>query len=119
MSRRTEELKGSRPGRGFSPSPAEKLKGSRFRESSSPSVHHPPLGRRLALRPGEAAKALGISDRTLRTWMRDEGLPYARVGGAVLIPCAQLEAWMAARTDHEQRASALAEEILDDLSKSA
>jgi hypothetical protein len=49
--------------------------------------------------------------------MRDEGLPYARVGGAVLIPCAQLDTWLAARVAHEQRAESLANEILDDLSK--
>ena len=40
---------------------------------------------RLALRPKEAAEALGVGERTLRGWMRDEGLPFARVGGAVLI----------------------------------
>ncbi len=69
--------------------------------------------RRLALRPGEAARALGVSDRTLRKWMRDEGLPYLRVGGAVLIPRAQLEKWMAERVTGEQQTDALVEEILD------
>jgi excisionase family DNA binding protein len=52
---------------------------------------------RLSLRPSEAAQALGVSERTLRQMMRDEGLPYCRVGGAVLIPVRELEAWLAAR----------------------
>jgi hypothetical protein len=45
--------------------------------------------------------------------MRDEGLPYLRVGGAVLIPRAQLEKWMAERVTGEQQTDALVEEILD------
>jgi excisionase family DNA binding protein len=74
-------------------------------------------GERLALRPSEAAHALGVSDRTLRKWMRDEGLPYARVGGAVLIPRAQLEKWMAERVGADNRTDELVSEILDDVQK--
>ena len=68
---------------------------------------------RLALRPSEAAQALGVSERTLRKWMRDEGLPYVRVSGVVLIPRAQLEKWMADRLAGERRTDELVEEILD------
>ncbi len=75
------------------------------------------LADRLALRPKEAAEALGISQRTLRKWMRDDGLPYLRLDGVVMIPRGQLEAWMAARVDTEYRSTVLAEEILDGLSK--
>ena len=70
---------------------------------------------RLALRPKEAAEALGISDRTLRTWMRDEELPFLRVAGLVLIPREELERWLGERVEREKRAEALAEEILVNL----
>ena len=73
----------------------------------------PDLRGRLALRPREAAAALGLSDRTLRKWMREEGLPYLRVGGVVLIPRGQLEEWMVGRVEWEGRSDALASEILD------
>ena len=49
---------------------------------------------RLALRPKEAAEALGVSEKTLRKWMRDEGLPYLKPDGAVLIPRQELLEWM-------------------------
>ena len=49
------------------------------------------LADRLALRPAEAARALGIGERTLRKWMRELDLPYARLDGVVLIPRAGLE----------------------------
>jgi len=71
---------------------------------------------RLALRPREAAAALGIDERTLRAWMRDEGLPYLRVArGAVLIPCRQLEAWLAERVQGEHQVDAHVDAILEEL----
>ena len=75
----------------------------------------PDLGSRLALRPKEAAEALGIGDRTLRTWMRDEELPFLKVAGVVLIPREELERWLRERIEREKRAEALAEEILVNL----
>lgn len=73
------------------------------------------LSARLALRPAEAASALGIGERTLRKWMRDDGLPYLRLDGVVLIPRGHLEAWMADRITSERRSDALAAEVLDGL----
>ena len=70
---------------------------------------------RLALRPKEAATALGVSERTLRIWMRDEELPFARVRGVVLIPRNDLEQWVADRVDFAKRSDCIAEEILTDL----
>ena len=70
------------------------------------------LGDRIALRPKEVAKALGISDRTLRKWMRDEGLPSFRVGDSVFIPSADLQHWMQERISSEQVAEEIAGEIL-------
>ena len=53
----------------------------------------------LALRPREAAKALGISPRTLWEWTRAGRIPCVRVGGGarqvVLYPKAALERWLA------------------------
>ncbi len=43
----------------------------------------PDLSTRLALRPAEAARALGISERTLRAML--PRLPVVRSGGLVLI----------------------------------
>ena len=74
-----------------------------------------PLGDRLALRPKEAAEALGVSERTLRKWMRDESLPYFRVEGAVRIPVGDLTAWMRERLRSQARCDEVAEEILRDL----
>ena len=73
------------------------------------------LSDRLALRPKEAAEALGVSERTLRKWMRDEGLPYFRVDGAVCLPTAELERWMLERTGSQETSDEITEEILRDL----
>ncbi len=82
-----------------------------------PATERLHLADRLALRAKEVAEAVGVSEKTLRKWMRDDGLPYLRLDGVVLIPRGQLEAWMAARVDTENRSTDLAEEILDGLSK--
>ena len=70
---------------------------------------------RLALRPKEAAEALGVSLGTLRKWMRDESLPYFRVDGAVRIPVGTLEEWIADRLSSQRRSEDIAEEILAEL----
>jgi excisionase family DNA binding protein len=60
------------------------------------------LADRLALRPAEAARALGISERTLRSLLPQ--LPVVRTGGAVLIPVEALREWLRdrARNGHDQ-----------------
>jgi len=73
------------------------------------------LSSRLALRPKEAAEALGVSLGTLRKWMRDDGLPFIRLDGVVLIPRSELGEWMAAHINDERRADAHATEILGGL----
>ncbi len=50
------------------------------------------LADRLALRPAEAARALGISERTLRTLL--PRLPVVRTAGCVLLPVKALEQWL-------------------------
>ncbi len=49
----------------------------------------------LALRPREAAKAIGVSARTLWGLTAPRGpIPCARVGGCVLYRIAELDAWL-------------------------
>ena len=52
----------------------------------------------LALRPREAAKALGISPRLLWQLTKDGRIPWVRIGGTkrrtVLYPLADLQAWL-------------------------
>ncbi len=70
---------------------------------------------RLALRPPEVAAALGVGERTVRRWMRDNALPYRRLDGVVLIPRRALEQWLEEQTQEEFKTDALAAQILDDL----
>jgi len=69
------------------------------------------LADRLALRPKEAAEALGISERTLRQILPE--LPHVRVGGVVLLPLEALRAWLTDQAKTEQgRAEKVAAEVL-------
>lgn len=70
------------------------------------------LNTRIALRPREAAEALGVSDRTLRTWMRDEELPYLRIDRGILIPIADLKEWINERLIRKSTADDIAAEVL-------
>jgi excisionase family DNA binding protein len=53
---------------------------------------------KLALRPLEAAEALGISERTLWAWTQAGIVPSVRAGtgkrNTVRYPVAELEAWL-------------------------
>jgi len=73
------------------------------------------LSSRLALRPKEAADALGVGERTVRRWMRDNALPYRRLDGVVLIPRRALEQWLEEQIHEETKTDELAAQILDDL----
>ena len=72
------------------------------------------LGSRLALRPKEAAEALGISERKLREMLPE--LPHIRRGGVVMLPVMALRRWLddeaKARTC---RSTEMAEEILSEI----
>jgi excisionase family DNA binding protein len=50
----------------------------------------------LALRPREAAKALGVSERTLWSWTGDGLIPCVRIGTGrtVLYPVEMLRRWL-------------------------
>jgi hypothetical protein len=51
----------------------------------------------LALRPREAAKAIGISERTLSTWTKERGVPHFKLNGTVLYPTRELTDWITAQ----------------------
>jgi hypothetical protein len=51
----------------------------------------------LALRPRDAARALGISERLLWDWTRTEGVPHVRIGNVVLYPVEVLKNWLATK----------------------
>jgi len=62
--------------------------------------------RRLALRPAEAAKALGISPRLLWQLTHDGLIPSVRLGTGrrkcVLYSVAELEAWLSRQAEAEK-----------------
>lgn len=52
---------------------------------------------RLSLRPREAAKAIGISERSLWTLTKANEVPHTRLGKSVLYPVDALRKWLEAR----------------------
>jgi excisionase family DNA binding protein len=52
----------------------------------------------LALRPREAAKALGVSQRTLWGWTHDGTVPHLRIGRTILYPTEALRDWLRVRS---------------------
>ena len=72
----------------------------------------PQLSERLALRPKEAAEALGISERTLRQLLPE--LPTVRRGGVGLVPVAGLREWLREESEAERgRVEKAVTEILE------
>jgi hypothetical protein len=70
-----------------------------------------PFAERLALRPKEAAAALGLSERAFRTLLPT--VPHLRAGSAVLIPVEALRRWLEDQAHAEKaRTDRVAEEIL-------
>jgi excisionase family DNA binding protein len=51
----------------------------------------------LALRPRDAARALGVSERTLWTLTKQGQVPHLRLGKAVRYPVHLLRQWMEER----------------------
>jgi excisionase family DNA binding protein len=63
----------------------------------------------LALRPREAAKALGVSERSLWEWTHRGDVPHVRIGRTIMYPVDALRAWLnrqagtAKGVEHEPR----------------
>jgi hypothetical protein len=68
------------------------LKGATMTTNNAPPQAPPPL----ALRPRDAAAALGISERKLWevTADRTSGIPHVKLGKAVLYPVDELRRWL-------------------------
>ena len=74
----------------------------------------PQLATRLALRPAEVAKALGVSERTVRQILPE--LPHLRIGTAVVVPVDALRTWLQERARVEpQRVDSAVDEIMGSL----
>lgn len=58
----------------------------------------------LALRPREAAAALGISERLLWTMTKAGEVPHVRFGRAIVYPVAKLEEWLQGKIGTEKAA---------------
>jgi len=58
---------------------------------------------RLALRPKDAARALGIGERLLWSLTNRGEIPHLRLGKAILYPVAELERWLAEQTRGTRR----------------
>ena len=58
----------------------------------------PPAIGPLALRPRDAALALGVSERLLLEWRKNHGLPYVRLGETVLHTVAEVREWLRAKS---------------------
>lgn len=53
----------------------------------------------LALRPREAAKSLGVSERSLWEWTHRGDVPYVRIGRTILYPVDALREWLNRRAE--------------------
>ncbi len=51
----------------------------------------------------QAAKYVGVCDKTLRKLRKESAIPYARVGGRVIYLRPQLYAWLAAGGTMQQK----------------
>jgi excisionase family DNA binding protein len=86
----------------------------RRRRISEPPAGFEPhrLADRLALRPKEAAEALGISERTFRQLLPE--IPTVRRGNIVLVPVAGLQEWLREESEAEKtRGEKAVAEILE------
>lgn len=59
----------------------------------------------LAMRPREAAAALGISERLLWDWTRQGLVPHVRIGGVVVYPTDALRDWLRKQAEAEEKKS--------------
>ncbi|MCK4871142.1 MAG: helix-turn-helix domain-containing protein [Phycisphaerales bacterium] len=66
--------------------------------TSPPAEPTPPV---LALRPKQAAKALGIGERLLWSLTADQasGVPHVRIGRCVVYPVDELRRWLRERSE--------------------
>ncbi len=72
------------------------------------------LSERLALSIPEAARAVCVSERLMRTLLPD--IPHCRLGNRVVIPVAMLDEWLRQQAEKEQSVVGKAvDEILEEI----
>jgi predicted DNA-binding transcriptional regulator AlpA len=59
----------------------------------------------LSMRPKEAAKALGISERLLWEWTNRGIVPHIRIGGVIIYPADSLRKWLQRQAEKVQDAA--------------
>ncbi len=75
------------------------------------------LSERLALSVSEAAAAMGVSERLMRSVLPD--IPHCRLGNRVVIPVSLLDEWLRKQAQEEQNVVGKAvNEILEDIQSS-
>ena len=79
------------PVRGDTPHPTSHHHEPEIPTAGEPREHATPC---LALRPREAAWALGISERTLWEWTQRQEVPHVRRGKTVRYPVDALRRWL-------------------------
>jgi len=79
------------------------LMNNQFFSEPSPLRREP-----LALRPKDAAEALGISERLLLDWTHEYGVPHVRLGRVLLYPVEDLREWLRLRARVEHQSFGLA-----------
>jgi len=60
----------------------------------------------LALRPREAARALGVCGKTLWSWTKAGLVPHVRIGKAILYPTDLLQEWLRQQAARQQAETA-------------
>jgi len=70
----------------------------------------PRLSDRLALTVAEAAEAVGVSERHLRSLLPE--IPHLRLGERVVIPVKAFEEWL---TDQSRREKARTDQVVDEI----
>ncbi len=79
------------------------------------SKQPPRLCDRIALTVSEAAEAVGVSERHLRSLLPE--IPHTRLGERIVIPVKAFEEWLSEQTKVEKaRADQVADEILQEMS---
>ena len=60
-------------------------------ETNTPPTEATP---RLALKPREAARALGVGERLLWSWTNQGLVPHLKMGKRILYPVLELQRWL-------------------------
>lgn len=87
-------------GSGSSSRPPSAIGGPRNLPQRTPAglfAPAPPPIEPLALRPADAARAIGVCERLLRTWTQEQGVPHVLVGKVVMYPVRELREWLRER----------------------